>query len=61
MLLKHSALYLLVRGLPGLVNFLAIAVFTRLHTPDDYERYVLVEAWTRVFNVVWLRPSLLRL
>jgi len=63
MLLRHSALYLLARGLPGLVNFLAIAVYTRLLAPEEYGRYALVVAGVGFFNVVffqWLRLSLLR-
>jgi hypothetical protein len=34
MLLRHSLLYALGRGLPGIVNFLAIAVYTRLLAPE---------------------------
>lgn len=63
MLLRHSVLYLLARGLPGIVNFLAISVYSRLLTPDEYGRYALVIAWVGLLNVVffqWLRLSLLR-
>ncbi|WP_258359792.1 oligosaccharide flippase family protein [Moorella sulfitireducens (nom. illeg.)] len=63
MLLKHSALYLLARGFPGLVNFLAIAVYTRFLAPEEYGRYALVVAGVGFFNVVffqWLRLALLR-
>lgn len=62
-LLRHSAVYLLARGLPGLINFLSIAVYTRLLSPDEYGRYALVVAGVGLFNVVffsWLRLSLLR-
>jgi len=63
MLLRHSALYLLARGLPGLVNFLSIAIYTRLLAPEEYGRYALVIAGVGLFNVVffqWLRLALLR-
>jgi len=63
MLLKHSAQYLLARGLPGFVNFLAIALYTRMLSPDEYGRYALVIASVSLFNVVffqWLRLALTR-
>lgn len=63
MLFKHSVLYLFARGLPGIINFLAIAVYTRLLSPEEYGRYSLVVAGVGFFNVVffqWLRLSLLR-
>ena len=63
MLLRHSVLYLLARGLPGAINFLAIAVYTRLLTPEEYGRYALVIAGVGFCNVVlfqWLKLSLLR-
>lgn len=56
-------MYLLARGLPGVINFFAIALYTRLLTPDDYGRYALIVAGVGLFNVVffqWLRLSLLR-
>lgn len=62
-LLKHSAIYLLARGLPGVVNFLAIALYTRLLSPDEYGRYALVIAGTGLANVVlfeWLAMAVLR-
>ena len=63
MLLKHSAQYLLARGLPGIVNFLAIALYTRMLSPDEYGRYALVIAAVGLFNVVffqWLNLALSR-
>ena len=61
MLISHSAIYLLARGLPGAVNLLAIVVFTRLLAPDDYGRYALVLSTVALLNVLffqWLRLSL---
>lgn len=63
MLLRHSVIYLLARGLPGVINFLAIAIYTRLLSPEDYGRYALVIAGVGFFDVVffqWLRLALLR-
>ncbi|MGC8785104.1 MAG: lipopolysaccharide biosynthesis protein [Armatimonadota bacterium] len=62
-LLRHSAIYLLARGLPGAINFLAIAIYTRLLSPDEYGRYALVVAGVGMVNVVcfqWLNLSVLR-
>ena len=63
MLLRHSALYLLARGVPGIVNFLSVAIYTRVLSPDEYGRYALAIAGVGLFNVIffqWLRLSLLR-
>lgn len=63
MLLRHSAIYLLARGIPGIINFLAIAIYTRLLSPENYGRYTLVIAGVSFFNVVffgWLGLSLAR-
>ncbi|MGQ9738917.1 MAG: oligosaccharide flippase family protein [Armatimonadota bacterium] len=62
-LLRHTGIYLLARGVPGLVNFLAIAVYTRLLSPEEYGRYALVIAGAGFANVVlfqWLALALLR-
>jgi O-antigen/teichoic acid export membrane protein len=62
-LLKHSALYLFARGLPGLVAFLSIAIYTRLLSPEAYGQYVLVVATVGLCNSIvfcWLRMGLLR-
>lgn len=63
MLLKHSLLYLFARGVPGIINFLAIAVYTRLLPPEEYGQYALVIAWVGFVNAIlfqWLRLGLLR-
>lgn len=52
MLLRHSALYTLARGLPGLINFAALAVYTRLLGPEEYGRYALVIAAVGLANAV---------
>ena len=63
MLFRHSLIYLVGRSLPGLVNFLAIALFTRLIGPTDFGRYVLIVATAGFVNVSlfwWLRLSMSR-
>jgi O-antigen/teichoic acid export membrane protein len=63
MLLRHSLLYLLGRGLPGVIGFLTLAVYTRLLPPELYGRYALVLAAVSLANAVlfhWLRLGLLR-
>jgi O-antigen/teichoic acid export membrane protein len=62
-LLSHAAIYLVARGLPGIIAFLAIPLFTRLLDPADYGRYALVLATASLINALlfqWLRLSLLR-
>jgi len=63
MLLRHSVYYFLARGLPGLVNFAALALFTRLLAPDEFGRYALVITGVGLANVIifqWLRLVLAR-
>jgi O-antigen/teichoic acid export membrane protein len=63
MLWQHSALYLLARGVPGLISLLAIGIYTRLLAPEDYGRYALVLAGVGLANKLlyeWLRLGLLR-
>jgi O-antigen/teichoic acid export membrane protein len=63
MLLKHSAAYVLARGLPGILSFLSITVFTHLLTEGQYGRYALVVAGVVLLNVtlfLWIRMSVLR-
>nr|WP_304188988.1 oligosaccharide flippase family protein [Rhodothermus marinus]MBO2492399.1 polysaccharide biosynthesis protein [Rhodothermus marinus] len=63
MVLRYSLHYLIARGIPALVNFLAIAVYTRLLSPDAYGRYILVLAGVNMANLTvfqWLRLSLVR-
>ncbi|MBI3992231.1 MAG: oligosaccharide flippase family protein, partial [Candidatus Lambdaproteobacteria bacterium] len=63
MLLRHSLYYLLARGIPGLVNFVALAVYTRLLAPQAFGQYALVVAGIGLADVVvfqWLRLVLAR-
>src|SRR5207247_1144986 len=61
--LSQAGIYLVARGLPGLVTFLAIPLFSRLLAPGDYGRYALALATVNVLNALlfqWLRLSLVR-
>jgi O-antigen/teichoic acid export membrane protein len=63
MLWRHSAVYLLARGLPGAISLAAIVVYTRLLGADEYGRYALVIAGVGFANKLvfeWLRLALLR-
>ncbi len=62
-LLRHSLIYAAARGVPGALNFLALAVFSHLLTPVEYGRYALVIAIAGLLNSVlfeWLHLGLLR-
>jgi O-antigen/teichoic acid export membrane protein len=61
MLIRHSALYLLGRIVPGVASLLAVALYTRLLTADQYGHYALILATVGVINAVcfqWLSLSL---
>ena len=63
MLVRYSALYVLARGGPGLINFLALVLYTRLLTPEQYGQYALVLAGLGLVQVVgfqWLGLCLAR-
>ncbi len=63
MLLRHSALYSVARGAPAIVNFLALALYSRLLYPEAYGRYALVVAAVGLTNAVlfqWLMLGLQR-
>ena len=63
LLVRYSIIYLLARGGPALINFLALAVYTRLLTPEQYGQYALVLAGVALVQVVcfqWLGLCLAR-
>lgn len=63
MLLKHSLNYAWARGFPGVVNLLAIFVFTRILSASDYGHYALIISGAGLVNAIffqWLRLGLLR-
>ncbi|MEW9699931.1 lipopolysaccharide biosynthesis protein [Paenibacillus sp. SI8] len=63
MLFKHTFIYFLSRGLPGLISFFSIMVYTRMLNPEEYGKYALVMVGINLLNAVlfqWLRLGLLR-
>ncbi|MGQ9681668.1 MAG: oligosaccharide flippase family protein [Anaerolineae bacterium] len=63
MLLKHGAVYLIARGIPGLVNFAALAIYTRMVPPDQYGQYALIMAAVTTANAAffeWFRLGVAR-
>ncbi|WP_223701277.1 oligosaccharide flippase family protein [Sutcliffiella deserti] len=60
---RQAFAYFLSHGVPALVSFASIAVFTRLLSPEAYGMYALVFAIAGMLNAVlfeWLKLSLLR-
>mgnify|MGYP004701746761 CR=1 FL=1 len=63
MLAKHSAFYFLACGLPGVINLLGLAIYTRMLSPEAFGAYALVIAGTGLGNAVlfqWLQLGVLR-
>jgi O-antigen/teichoic acid export membrane protein len=61
--LSHTAIYLVARGVPALMGFVAIRLFTEKLSPAEYGRYALVVATVCLLNALifqWLRLSLVR-
>jgi O-antigen/teichoic acid export membrane protein len=56
-------IYIISRGFPGIIAFLAIAVYTRLLSPDEYGQFAIVVALVGLFNTIifyWLRVGVAR-
>ncbi|MEH7381374.1 oligosaccharide flippase family protein [Bacillus sp. JJ1533] len=63
MLSKHTFSYFISHGVPALISFLSIAIFSRLLTPNEYGIYALVFAIASLVNAFlfeWIKLSLLR-
>lgn len=63
-MLKSVARYAVARGLPGLVNFIALALFTRLLDEREYGHYTLVLAGASLvyaLSIQWIGQGVLRL
>lgn len=61
MLIRHSTLYFIGRILPGAFSLLALAIYTRLISANEYGQYVLVIASMSIVNAAcfgWLNLSL---
>ena len=63
MLLQHAGWYVLARGLPGIVNFAALSVYTHWLAPAEYGRYALGLATAGLASALafqWIQVALLR-
>jgi len=63
-MLTSVARYAVARGVPGLVNFVALALFTRLLDEYEYGRYTLIVAGSALAYALllqWLSQGILRL
>ncbi|MBE2933303.1 oligosaccharide flippase family protein [Anoxybacillus flavithermus] len=63
MLIRGFLSYFLTRGLTGIINFLAIALYTRALSTSDYGEYALIVATVGFINALlfqWIRLVILR-
>ena len=63
MLLRHSVIYLFARGVPGIIGFITIIIYTRLLSPEAYGQYALVLTGSIIINAIlyqWISAALLR-
>jgi O-antigen/teichoic acid export membrane protein len=63
MLISHSLIYLLGRGCSGIINFLAIVIYTRLISPEEYGQYAMIIAISGLVNTAvfqWMSVGLVR-
>ncbi|MFS0788582.1 oligosaccharide flippase family protein [Shouchella sp. 1P09AA] len=64
MLTKHAFAYLLSHGIPAIVGFLGIAIYSRILSPEQYGQFALIFANAAIVNAVvfeWLKVSVLRM
>lgn len=62
-MIGHFLTYFIARGLPGIINFLAIFLYSRLLTPEEYGKYAMILAAAALVNSLllsWLRLGVLR-
>ncbi|ELK46298.1 oligosaccharide flippase family protein [Halobacillus sp. BAB-2008] len=63
MLARHTIIYFLARGIPGLINFSAIYIYTRMLLPEEYGIYALVLIVAKMSGIIsfqWLRLGAFR-
>jgi len=62
-LLRHSVYYMFAAGVPGLVSFFSIAIYSRLLPPNEYGIFALVIANTLLVQSIayqWIKNSVTR-
>ncbi len=60
---KNSLIYFLGRGIPGVINFVSISLFTACIAPSEYGEFAIAFAIISFFNTVffsWIRLSCVR-
>ncbi|ANU10111.1 hypothetical protein BBH88_07240 [Planococcus antarcticus DSM 14505] len=63
MIYNHSLIYLIAKGLPGIVNIIFVSVITKIIAPNDYGIYITLISYIGIFNILffeWISSSLLR-
>lgn len=63
MLLRHSFYYLIARGIPGVISFAALILYTRLLSTEEFGRYAVILASVGLVQVLlfqWLHLVLAR-
>ena len=62
-MISNTLIYFLARGIPGIIAFIGIAVYTRILSPNDFGNYTLIVAASCFLNSIlfqWLNMSILR-
>ncbi|MCA1032220.1 polysaccharide biosynthesis C-terminal domain-containing protein [Bacillus timonensis] len=60
---RHIFFYFFAMGIPSIINFGAIIIYTRMLIPEEYGKYALILVFVRLFGNIlfqWLRMSLYR-
>lgn len=58
---RHAAIYLAARGLPGIIAFVSIPLYSRLLDPAGYGKYALVIATVNLLGAMFFQGLLLAL
>src|SRR3954451_22143440 len=56
--LRHAAIYFAARGLPGIIAFLAIPLYSRLLAPAGYGKFALVLACANLIGALFFQGLL---
>lgn len=62
-MLSHAFRYMIAHGIPAILGFAAVIIFTRLLTPEEYGFYIVAMSFAGIINAVlyaWVRLSILR-
>lgn len=62
-MLRHAFSYMIAHGVPAVLGFSAVVIFTRLLTPEEYGFYIVTMSFAGIINAIlyaWVRLSILR-